>query len=48
MNKQCTGTGYDIDYCRVEKMGCEGCDHFREGGTCNEQKTSECPKNKSN
>ena len=44
----CTGTGYDIDHCRVEKMGCPGCDHYREGGLKNEQKVSECSKNKSN
>jgi hypothetical protein len=25
-----------------------GCDHYREGVKCNEQKTSKCPKNKSN
>jgi hypothetical protein len=48
MSKICTGTGYDIDHCRVEKMGCSGCDHYREGGECNEQKISKCPKNKSN
>ena len=38
----CTGTGYDIDPCRVEKMGCPGCDHYREGGLKNEQKISKC------
>ena len=25
---KCTGTGYDIDHCRVEKMGCLGCHHY--------------------
>lgn len=28
--KECTGTGRDWDWCRVEKMGCPGCDHYRE------------------
>ena len=42
MRRKCTGTGYDIDYCREEKMGCEGCDHYREGGECDEQKVSKC------
>ena len=46
--RKCTGTGYDVDHCREEKMGCLGCDHYREGGKCNEQKIGECPKNKSN
>lgn len=32
MCRECTGTGYDWDHCRVEKMGCPGCDHYREGG----------------
>lgn len=27
--KECVGTGYDIDHCRVEKMGCSGCHYFR-------------------
>ena len=44
----CTGTGYDIDHCRVEKMGCPGCDHYREGGKENEQETSKHSKNKGN
>lgn len=26
---RCTGTGYDIDHCRVEKMGCPGCHHYK-------------------
>ena len=26
----CTGTGYDIDHCRVEKMGCKYCFHYTE------------------
>lgn len=28
MCKICTGTGYDIDYCRVEKLGCDGCIYY--------------------
>lgn len=50
MEKVCTGTGYDIDYCREEKMGCVGCDHYRnkdrKENYCG-KKISECPKNKS-
>ena len=41
MCKKCIGTGYDWDYCRVEKMGCKGCNYYIEGGKCNEQKISE-------
>ena len=26
---KCTGTGYDWDHCRVEKMGCPGCYHYK-------------------
>ena len=48
MSKKCTGTGYDIDHCRVEKLGCVGCVHYEEGGECNEQKIGKCPKDKSN
>lgn len=33
--RKCTGTGYDIDHCRGEKMGCPGCAHYQ---------TEECPK----
>ena len=46
MCRECTGTGYDWDHCRVEKMGCPGCDHYREGGKENEQETSKHSKNK--
>lgn len=28
--KKCTGTDYDKEHCQVEKMGCEGCDHWKE------------------
>ena len=51
MHKICTGTSYDIDYCREEKMGCEGCDHYRSNQRkedCNEQKIGKCSKNKIN
>lgn len=34
--KVCTGTGYDIDYCREEKMGCDGCNHYE----CTQNSTS--------
>ena len=44
----CTGTGYDIDHCRVEKMGCLGCTHYKEGGINDEQKISECTNNQGN
>lgn len=30
---ECTGTSYDIDYCRAEKMGCPGCNHNMEETT---------------
>ena len=46
--KKCIGTSYDIDHCRVEKMGCPGCNYFKEGGICNEQKTSKCANCKNN
>lgn len=42
MSKKCTGNDYDRDHCEVEKMGCEGCGYYKEGGKSNEQKTSEC------
>ena len=47
---KCTGTSYDWDHCRVEKMGCQGCYHYKMVGKENEdeQKISECSKNKSN
>lgn len=49
MRKVCTGTSYDIDYCREEKMGCYGCSHFKQGKEdCNEQKIGKCSKNKIN
>ncbi len=48
MCRKCTGTGYDWDYCRVEKLGCPGCYHYKEGGKENEQKISKRSKNKSN
>ena len=40
--KICTGTGYDWDHCRVEKMGCIGCYHYKEEEICDEQKTCKC------
>ena len=43
----CTGTEYDKDYCRVEKMGCVGCCYYNEKEDKNEQKVSERTKNKS-
>ena len=46
--KKCTGTGYDWDHCRVEKMGCPGCYHYKEGGDKNEQKISKCSNCQSN
>lgn len=49
MDRVCTGTGYDIDHCRVEKMGCFGCAHYKErGGNCDGKKAGECPNNKIN
>lgn len=46
---ECTGTSYDWDHCRVEKMGCPGCYHYKTIRKENkdEQKISECSKNKS-
>ena len=46
---KCTGTGYDCDHCRVEKMGCPGCYHYKIVRKENEdeQKISEYTKNKS-
>ena len=46
---KCTGTSYDWDHCRVEKMGCPGCYHYKMVREENEdeQKISECSKNKS-
>lgn len=49
--KVCTGTDYDRAYCRGEKMGCEGCDHYRsqseqEKEDNNEQKISKHTENK--
>ena len=46
---ECTGTGYDWDHCRVEKMGCPGCYHYKTVRKENEdeQKISERTKNKS-
>ena len=45
--KKCTGTGYDWDHCRVEKMGCPGCYHYKERGEINEQKVGKCADNQS-
>lgn len=46
--KKCTGTGYDWDHCRVEKMGCPGCKHYeKKEETNHESKASKCPNNKS-
>lgn len=47
---ECTGTSYDWDHCRVEKMNCPGCYHYKKIRKENEdeQKVSECSKNKSN
>lgn len=47
MNENCTGTTYDVDHCREEKMGCEGCSHWKETKE-DGKKISEYPKNKSN
>ena len=46
---KCTGTGYDWDHCRVEKMGCPGCYHYKtvRKEKEDEQKISERTKNKS-
>ena len=46
---KCTGTGYDWDHCRVEKMGCPGCYHYKivRKEKEDEQKSSERTKNKS-
>ena len=46
---KCTGTGYDWGHCRVEKMGCPGCYHYKTVRKENEdeQKISERTKNKS-
>ena len=44
----CTGTGYDMDHCRVEKMGCLGCHYFKKEEEINEQEISQCANNKSN
>ena len=40
--QRCAGTGYDIDYCRVEKLGCCGCKHFEKEENKDEQKIGEC------
>ncbi len=47
MCRKCTGTGYDWDHCRVEKMGCPGCKHYEKEEERNEQKISKCANNKS-
>lgn len=47
MSRKCTGTDYDVEHCQVEKMGCEGCEHWKEE-TEDEQKISKYSKNKSN
>lgn len=44
MDKNCTGTGYDIDYCREEKRGCVGCDHYKE----KPKKCDNCENNQNN
>lgn len=48
---KCTGTGHDWDHCRVEKMNCPGCYYYEMVGNEeeneDEQKTSECSKDKS-
>lgn len=49
----CTGTGYDIDHCRVEKMGCEHCFYYKKErweyahGYDNNYKISSCGRVKS-
>ena len=49
MSKICTGGEYDRNHCEVEKMGCEGCDYYKEeGGKNDEQKISKCTENQSN
>lgn len=47
MCQKCTGTGYDWDHCRVEKMMCPGCYHYKKEEK-NEQKISKHTKSKSN
>ena len=46
---KCTGTGYDWDHYKVEKMGCPGCYHYKivRKEKEDEQKISERTKNKS-
>jgi hypothetical protein len=44
--RKCTGTGYDIDHCRVEKMGCPGCHHYKKEVKFNGQKISKRAKYK--
>ena len=48
--KKCTGTDRDWRWCRVEKMGCPGCDHYKEKerNEEDEQKISERTESKSN
>ena len=43
----CTGTGYDMDHCRIEKMGCHGCNYYKEEDELNEQEISKCTNYKS-
>ena len=45
--RKCTGTGYDINHCRVEKLGCPGCYYYKEEEEINEQKVSKCANDKS-
>ena len=46
---KCTGSGYDWDHCRVEKMCCTGCYHYKivRKEKEDEQKISYRTKNKS-
>lgn len=45
--KKCNGNDYDIDYCRVEKMGCLGCYYFTDDGNKNIDKGGQINGNKS-
>lgn len=38
---KCIGTSQEWDYCRVEKMGCEGCYYYKEEENKYEEEISE-------
>lgn len=46
--KKCIGTEHDIEHCRSEKLGCDGCYYYKEEEKTNEQKISEYTNSKSN